>query len=140
MLIAAKKSPVIEKTEELCEVIVSQPMFRELQSRLEAFQNDTETQLAYEALLEKQDFLQGKQERGLELTPSEIENFESEREALMANPVAKGYLDAQHELQKLQKSISKYVTKTFELGRVPTEEDLKAGGCGCGGGGCGCSG
>jgi uncharacterized membrane protein len=42
-------------------------------------------------------------------------------------------------------TVVRYVTKTFELGRVPTEEEVtpKQGGCcggGCGGGSCGSGG
>ncbi len=39
-------------------------------------------------------------------------------------------------MQKLQQSVSQYVSKTFELGRVPEESDLESSGS-CGSG-CGC--
>jgi len=35
------------------------------------------------------------------------------------NPVARGFLDAQESLHKIQDSIQQYVSKTLELGRVP---------------------
>jgi hypothetical protein len=40
------------------------------------------------------------------------------------NPVASGFLDAQEELHAIQNSIQKQITKTLELGRLPTAEDL----------------
>ena len=55
----------------------------------------------------------------------------------MNNPVARGFLDAQDELHHVQQSIQQYVTKTLELGRMPTEEEMNGGGS-CGHG-CGCS-
>jgi hypothetical protein len=58
---------------------------------------------------------------------------------LLRNPVARGFIDAQEELQQVQRSVHQYVSKTLELGRLPTEEELDGGGC-CGEnhGGCGC--
>ena len=37
---------------------------------------------------------------------------------------------------KIQESVMSYVTKTFELGRVPAAEDFDSGSCGTG---CGCA-
>ena len=57
-----------------------------------------------------------------------------------ANHAERVFLDAQDELESLQKTIGKFVNMTLELGRVPTEQDIaesEKGGC-CGGGGCGC--
>jgi len=61
---------------------------------------------------------------------------EQHREALLNNPVARGFMDAQEELHQVQESIQQYVTKTLELGRVPSEEEMDSGSCGHG---CGCS-
>ena len=47
------------------------------------------------------------------------------------NPVAKGFLDAQQQMQRVQSSVTKYVTKTFELGRVPEPDDFNTCGHGC---------
>ena len=54
----------------------------------------------------------------------------------MRNEVASAFLDAQGELEAMQRTIGKYITMTLELGRVPTEGELaeSEGGC-CGGGG-----
>ena len=48
-------------------------------------------------------------------------------------------MEAQQGLQTLQKTITKYIGMTLELGRTPTPEDMEQGeGGGCCGGGCGC--
>ena len=74
-------------------------------------------------------------EPGLTLDEMEIKDFELNRESFLNNPIARDFLDAQEEMQKVQKSVSQYVSKTFELGRVPEESDMDSGSCGHG---CGC--
>jgi hypothetical protein len=71
------------------------------------------------------------------LAPDEIAAFEKDRDALLKNPVAVGFLDAQEEMHDLQHSVKKMVSKTVELGRIPTADDLAES---CGNGGCGCHG
>jgi len=63
--------------------------------------------------------------------------FEALRDSFMKNPVATEFLDAQQELSRVQDAIMKHIHKTFELGRVPTVEDMNDGSC-CSGHGCGC--
>jgi hypothetical protein len=53
----------------------------------------------------------------------------------MANSVAHGFIRMQMEMNRVQDLINAYLDKTFELGRVPAEDDM----CcnrGQGGGGC----
>ena len=78
--------------------------------------------------------LQHKQQMGLPMSAEEITEFEKNRDALVNNPIARDFLDAQQAMQKVQESVGQYVAKTFELGRPPSEEDFH--GCGSG---CGCS-
>lgn len=94
-----------------------------------------EAKTQYQLLSEKGEFLQHKQQQGLTLSNEEIADFEQSREALFNNPVARGFLDAQQEMHKMQESLGQYVAKTFELGRVPSPDDLQSGSCGSG---CGC--
>jgi hypothetical protein len=81
--------------------------------------------------------LHEKQHQSLPISGEEAADFESHREALLKNPVARGFLEAQEELHDVQHSIQKYVSKTLELGRIPTTEDMEEGSCGHG---CGCHG
>ena len=64
------------------------------------------------------------------LTAEEISAFEKDRDNLMQNPVARGFLDAQEQFHQVQKSVNQLVSKTLELGHLPTEEDLESGECG----------
>ena len=126
---------VRQKTLELCEAIVSQPQFQSIRQRVETFMADSAAQAQYQSLNEKGRALHERQHEGMPLDAREIAEFDSERDAFLSNPVAKGFVDAQEEMHELQHGVQKMVTKTFELGRIPSEEDLQEGSCGHG---CGC--
>ena len=130
-----EETSVIQKTKELCQAILDQPNMQSIRQRVDAFMADEKTRSQYDGLMSKGQALQQKQQSSMPLTGDEITEFETQREALLNNPVARGFLDAQEELHQVQESIHQYVTKTLELGRMPTEEDLNGGGCGHG---CGC--
>jgi cell fate (sporulation/competence/biofilm development) regulator YlbF (YheA/YmcA/DUF963 family) len=124
-----------EKTQELCQTLIAQPEMLSIRKRIDAFLADTSTRGQYEILMGKGQALQEKQQHGQPLASAEISDFEKSREALLKNPVASGFLDAQEELHAIQHSIQKQISKTLELGRIPTAEDLDEGSCGHG---CGC--
>ena len=143
MSIVAEDSALIVKTKELCAQIASDPSFLKLQADVERFLGDDSARLHYQSVHERGEELHNKQHAGVELGATEIREFESARDALFENEIARDFLSAQRELETLQKEIGKYVGSTIELGRVPTADDLadKGGGCcggGGGGGGCGC--
>jgi cell fate (sporulation/competence/biofilm development) regulator YlbF (YheA/YmcA/DUF963 family) len=138
MSIVAEDSAVIVKTKELCAQIASDPSFLKLQADVERFLGDDSARLQYQSVHERGEELHHKQHAGVELGASEIREFESARDALFENEVARDFLSAQRELETLQKEIGKYVGSTIELGRVPTAEELSDKGGGCCGGGCGC--
>ena len=124
-----------EKTQALCEAIVNQPEVIAIRKRIDLFMADDDARGQYELLMSKGQELQEKQHHGQPLEPAEISDFESKREALLKNPVAAGFLDAQEEMHAIQKSIQKKISKTLELGRLPVAADLEEGSCGSG---CGC--
>lgn len=124
-----------QKTRELCEAILAEPAVVSIRQRIDTFMADSLSRGQYESLMTKGSALQGKQQSSLPLSGEEISDFERQREALLGNPVARGFLDAQEELHDIQESIQKQVSKTLELGRLPQPEDLESGSCGHG---CGC--
>jgi cell fate (sporulation/competence/biofilm development) regulator YlbF (YheA/YmcA/DUF963 family) len=131
-----EESPVILKTKELCQAILDQPEIRALRKDIETFMANDRARTQYESLMTQGELLHEKQHSGTPLTEAEVAEFEKMRESFLSNPVARGFLDAQEEMQKVHKSVSQYVSKTFELGRVPGEDDMDHGSCGSG---CGCS-
>lgn len=135
MLLKVEKSPLIKKTEELCQTILEQPSFKELKQKINLFMTDNITKQQYQQVINKQQLLKQKQEQGLTISDEEIQEFEREKDALLANPVAKDFFDAQQEIHKIEATISQYVSKTFDLERVPQDEDFQQGACGPS---CGC--
>jgi cell fate (sporulation/competence/biofilm development) regulator YlbF (YheA/YmcA/DUF963 family) len=127
---------IVQKTRELCETIVQQPQVQSIRQRVEAFLADPEAQSQYECLSDLGQQLHDKQHQGQTLTSAEIAAFDRQRETFTANPVARAFVEAQEEMHHLQQQITKYVSKTLELGAVPSAEDLAEGGS-CGSG-CGC--
>jgi hypothetical protein len=124
------------KTTELCEVILQEIQSGGIRQRIDTFLSDATARGAYESLMSRGQALQEKQHHGQPLDPLEIASFEKDRDALLANPVAAGFLDAQEEMNDLQSTVKKMVGKTIELGRVPSADELAEGGS-CGSG-CGC--
>jgi cell fate (sporulation/competence/biofilm development) regulator YlbF (YheA/YmcA/DUF963 family) len=131
MQLSTEDTVVMQKTKELCQAIVDQPEFQKLRQDLDTFMSNDEVRGQYQALSEKGEYLQHKQQTGGQLADDEIAQFESDRQSFLNNPVARGFLDAQQEMNRVQESVTHYVTKTFELGRVPEESDFESCGHGC---------
>lgn len=131
----ATENVVIEKTRELCQTILNQPEYQTIRKQVDAFFDDEQAQAAYQELSSKGESLQHKQAQSLPLSGEEIAEYESHREKFFSNPVARDFVGAQQAIHKMQETVTQYVAKTFELGRVPAAEDFDSGSCGSG---CGC--
>jgi cell fate (sporulation/competence/biofilm development) regulator YlbF (YheA/YmcA/DUF963 family) len=126
---------VTQKTRELCQALIDEPGLVAARKSIDAFLADNKSQSQYEQLMAKGQALQQKQQSSQPLDGKEIADFEKDRDALLANPIARNFLDAQEHLHEVQQSVQKQVSKTLELGRIPGMEDLEEGSCGSG---CGC--
>src|SRR5262249_16263415 len=104
-------------------------------TRIDTFLADDRAKMQYQTVVEKSEMLNQKQQMGVPLSAEEIADFESHRDTLVKNPVARDFMDAQGEMHRMQQSVQKYVTKALELGRIPEENDFDSGSCGHG---CGC--
>lgn len=136
------ESTLMKQIKSLCETLVSEEQFKSLHNDIESFLSNDEARLAYQNVHELGDSLNQKQSAGVELSDNEINEFEEAREQVLANDLVNKFMDAQHELQIVQKLINQHVGLTIELGRVPTNEEVSEaqhGGC-CGGGSCGSGG
>jgi len=123
---------ILQKTRELCQVIIDQPDFAAIRRQVDAFLADENIKTQYQELSERSALLQHKQQTGMPLDMTEIADFEQRREAFLNNPIAQGFLTAQQAMQHVQESVGQYLAKTYELGRMPKEEDLDSCGHGCG--------
>lgn len=135
MQATTEETAIIQRTKELCQTILDEPEFRQIRTRIDAFMSDEGAKSQYQVVMEKGDALQHKQQMGVQLDNDEIAEFEKNRELLLSNKVATDFLTAQQQMHKIQESVMQYVSKTFELGRVPTAEDFDSGSCGPS---CGC--
>jgi cell fate (sporulation/competence/biofilm development) regulator YlbF (YheA/YmcA/DUF963 family) len=131
-----EETVIIQRTKDLCQTIIDQPEYRQIRERIDSFMGDETAKSQYQIVMEKGDSLQHKQQSGVPMDNDEIAEFEKNREILLNNPVAANFLTAQQQMHKIQESVMQYVSKTFELGRVPTMDDFPAEGCGPS---CGCS-
>ena len=122
---------VLAKTLELCGTIIAQPAFQSLKTSIETFLADEGAKELYRTVAEKGEHLHHKQHKGVQIGDDEIADYEKHREALLGNPLARAFLDAQETMRGLQDTVTKYVTKTLEIGRVPSEADFESCGQGC---------
>jgi cell fate (sporulation/competence/biofilm development) regulator YlbF (YheA/YmcA/DUF963 family) len=131
-----EESAIQKATVDLCQTITSHPDFGNLRGRVEGFLGNDSAKEQYQSLVEQGQFLEHRQQTGGTITQAEVADFEQKREAALQNPVIRSFLEAQQEIQVIQRFVNDYVAKTFELGRIPSEEDFHQGDCGSG---CGCN-
>src|SRR5437016_4479122 len=93
-IMTTQDSQIIKKTKELCQAILDQPDFRAARECIQTFIADEKSRSQYEGLMAKGQALHEKQHRSEQLTNEEVSAFEKDREALLNNPVARGFLDA----------------------------------------------
>src|ERR1017187_5437669 len=98
---------VMLKTRELCQAILDEPALRTARESIDRFMADERTKAQYETLMSKGQALQQKQQSAQKLTDAEIAEFEKERDALMANPVAVSFMKAQEELHDIHETVNK---------------------------------
>jgi len=135
LAIQQKDTPVIEKTRELCQTILDQAAYQEMKKTIQAFLANPTLNAHYQRLCDKQDALHHKHEHGELISDEDVADFERDETEFLANPLAQGFIDAQRQMHKIEQTVTAYVRKTFELGRLPGDEDFSSGGCGPS---CGC--
>lgn len=130
-----KDPPIVEKTKELCATLLEQPEVKTICEDMNAFLANEELRSRFDVLTMQGEALGQRQQLGLEIEPEEFEKFEKERDEWMANELSQKFLEAQKRMQGLQDQIHQYVSKTFELGRVPEVHDIDyhCNDCDCGG-------
>lgn len=117
------ESPYTAKIKELCAALVALPEFTSIKDRVEKFLETEEVRSKYDVLMMKGEMLQQKHQMGM-TTQEEIESFEGERQELLQHPIARDFMAAQKEMHDMQQQAMNYLSKTFELGRVPSSSDF----------------
>lgn len=129
------ENPIGAATRVLCSAVADSPQFASIRARIDRFGGDMEARMQFEMVNRKGNQLQQRQDSGAEITETDVAEFERMRESLIANDVARDFLEAREEMVALQEDVQKWLSKTFELGRMPTADDME-GSCGPG---CGCA-
>lgn len=129
------ETPVIAKTRELCQTILDQPAYQAMKKTLQDFLADPELRANYHGLCDQQDALHHKHEQGEAISDEELAAFEKAESEFLGNPLAQGFIEAQRQMHKIEQTVTSYVRRTFELGRLPGEDEISEEGCGPG---CGC--
>lgn len=137
MEILSPNSAILDKTRELCSLILQSGEYQENVAKIDTFFNDKAAQASYRQFTELGESLHQKQHAG-ELTDEDIAGYDAELAALKANPVTGEFMIAEETLNGIVQQVSRMVGKSLELGRLPDPEDLAGGGCCGGGGGGGC--
>lgn len=135
IVIQQNDTPVIQKTKELCQTILEQPAYQGIKKTIHDFLTHADLSATYQRLCDQQDALHHKQEQGELISDQDVADFEKDETEFLAHPLAQQFIDAQRQMHKIEQTITGYVRKTFELGRMPTEDDFSEGGCGPS---CGC--
>ena len=129
-------SAILEKTRELCSLILQSSEYQENVTKIDAFFKNEDAQVSYREFAQLGEELHQKQQGGA-LEQSDIEGYESKLAALKADSITGAFMGAEENLNGIVQQVSKTVGKTLELGRLPEPEDLEESGC-CSSGGCGC--
>ena len=124
------------KARELCQFILEDANFAAARGKIEMFLENEEAKKVYRAWQEKSHELHVKGHQGVEPGEGDLAEVESLKAAVMGNPLAMDFAEAEDEMNQIFGAVTKLVQKTLQLGHMPTEEDLAEGGC-CGGGSCG---
>ncbi len=135
--IIGETTSYLEKAKELCQAILDDTKLRLIFTGVDAFMEDDVAKAAYSSMQAKAEELHTKQNAGLELTAGEVDAYNKLREKVLSNPVARAFVDAQEEMHSVQATVNGWMSMTFELGRMPTDDDFDQHGSSCGSG-CGC--
>lgn len=124
-----------EKAKELCRALVEDPELKPLFGAIDRFMEDEAAKELFTEMQSKAEGLQMKQQAGLELTAGEVEEYNKARDKMLDCEVAKGFVEAQEAIHGVHETIGSWVSLSFELGRMPTEEEFEGhcgSNCGCG--------
>ena len=137
MLNLAENATINQKVKDLCQALVDNEEFQSIQHIIHKFLGDDAAKAQYQEFMQKNENFHQRHHSGEEITPDDIDEFETLKTALFKNPLIEAFLTARESVGQLQKMVQDNVAITFEHGRIPVAEDFTSG-C-CQQGGCGCA-
>ena len=133
-----RKADIGEKIRELCEALLQDDNITAMRGEVDRFFENGEATAKFTALEQLGSSLHKKQHEGEEITDAEMQHYEKLRETAVADPAVQKFLGARAALQDIDQMISAWVSRTLELGRLPSERELMGQSGGSCGTGCGC--
>jgi cell fate (sporulation/competence/biofilm development) regulator YlbF (YheA/YmcA/DUF963 family) len=127
-----------QKLRELCEALLEDDSVIEARARIESFLQNPEATRSYGMLAQLNDQLHAKEQAGEKISEDDIQQFDALRTKVMGNDLVQEFAQARGALQEVEGMVMAFVSKTLEMGRVPTERELATQGGGSCGSGCGC--
>ena len=118
MEVLSPNSAILDKTRELCTLILQSGEYQENVSKIETFFRNDDAQASYKEFAALGETLHQKQQAGL-LSDEDVAGYDEKLKALKADPVTGEFMEAEQTLNGIVAQISKTVGKTLELGRLP---------------------
>ena len=110
----ATDTPVYGAAKAFAQVLADTPEFQSFEQHYLAFKHDGSAQAAVRLFEEKQRSLQMEQQLGV-LQPSECDELNSLREAMVNQPSVRAYVEAQDELMLLCQAVVKEISDAIGL-------------------------
>jgi cell fate (sporulation/competence/biofilm development) regulator YlbF (YheA/YmcA/DUF963 family) len=126
-----------DKTKELCQLVLEDAKFTAAREKITTFLADTDAQEAYSALHQKGHAMHQMQHEGTQPAESDMAELNGLKQAAADNEVTAGFMDAEGELNEIFSTVTKYLQKTLQLGKMPEASDFEDSDC-CSEGGCDC--
>ncbi|MFQ3577498.1 MAG: YlbF family regulator [Verrucomicrobiia bacterium] len=132
----AQDKVLLDSVRALCADLIASPAFAAHRRAVEEFMHDETARALFERATDFQLELNRKHSENEIISEVEEEEFEALRQEVLANARCRAFVEAQEDLKNTEATLHLYITRTLQLGRVPSEEELlPEQACGCGSGG-----
>lgn len=133
-----EKSKIVTKIEELCQEIINDERFCEIQKSILNFNENADKYPEYFDFLDYQGELEEKKHSGEAISQEEAQKYQQMLETAFEIPDVVKFVRCQDQLDQLSDLVGQYIDFTLDHGRVPSSEELEEDNCQDGSCGCGC--
>ncbi len=130
----AERASALASAFATCQKVVS------AKARIGLFYQNAEATDLFRKVNEYGEKLRSKSMEGMPPSEEEISAFDALRQAVVDNPLCKGFLDARQELDDMLAAVNQYLVLSINKGAAPSDEEVaeslvqQMSSCSCGGG------
>ena len=130
---------LVELTRTLANAFAQSQKVVAAKARIGLFYQNAEATDLFRKVNEYGEELRNKHLAGMPPSEEDISKFDSLRQAVVDNPLCKGYLEARQELETLLSTVNQYLCLAIDQGHAPTDEEVaesmnqQMSACSCGG-------